>query len=114
MIRVLSRFLNSLRTGPVPVVTCYHPAMIQPSRFPMIDELLDPVSRCLTQDVARSIASLRAASDVQHKLDDFAEKSTEGTLTAEERGEYEACVRAINFISILQMKAHAAINGTQG
>jgi len=57
---------------------------------------------------------LRAAPDVQQKLDDFGEKSTEGTLTVEERAEYEACVRAISFISILQMKARAAINGTQG
>jgi len=88
--------------------------MIQPSRFAIIDELLDPVSRCLTPDVARNIAGLRAAPDVQQKLDNFAEKSTEGTLTAEECAEYEACVRAINFISILQMKARAAINSTQG
>jgi len=78
----------------------------------MVDELLDPVSKCLTPEVARSIAGLRAAPDVQQKLDDFADKSTEGTLTTEERAEYEACVRAINFISLLQMKARAALNGT--
>lgn len=65
-------------------------------------------------DVARSIAGLRAAPDVQQKLEDFANKSTEGTLTVEEHAEYEACVRAINFISILQMKARAAIYATQG
>jgi len=78
----------------------------------MVDELLDPVSKCLTPEVARSIAGLRAAPDVQQKLDGFADKSTEGTLTTEERAEYEACVRAINFISLLQMKARAALNGT--
>ncbi|HQZ64395.1 MAG TPA: hypothetical protein PLY87_04935 [Planctomycetaceae bacterium] len=44
----------------------------------------------------------------------FADKSTEGTLTTEERAEYEACVRAINSISLLQMKSRAAINGTKG
>ncbi|HRA86521.1 MAG TPA: hypothetical protein PK992_00575 [Planctomycetaceae bacterium] len=86
--------------------------MIQRTNFAMVDELLDPVSKCLTPEVARSIAGLRAAPDVQQKLDDFADKSTEGTLTTEERAEYEACVRAINFISLLQMKARAALNGT--
>lgn len=86
--------------------------MIQPSSFPVIDELFDPVSRCLTPDVARNIAGLRATPSVQQKLDDFAEKSTEGTLTAAERAEYEACVRAINFISLLQMKARAVVAGT--
>ena len=86
--------------------------MIQRTNFPMVDELLDPVSICLTPEVARNIAGLRAPPDVQQKLDDFAEKSTEGIMTPEERAEYEACVRAINFISLLQMKARAAINGT--
>ena len=86
--------------------------MIQPSSFPVIDELLDPVSRCRTPDVARSIAGLRATPSLQQKLNDFAEKSTKGTLTAEERAEYEACVRAINFISLLQMKARAVVAGT--
>ena len=88
--------------------------MIQPSSFPVIDELFDPVSRCLTPDVARSIAGLKATPNVQQKLDDLAEKSTEGTLTAEERAEYEACVRAINFISLLQLKARAVISGISG
>ena len=73
--------------------------MIQLSSFPVIDELFDPVSRCLTPDVARNLVELRATPSVQQKLDDLAEKSTEGTLTDEERAEYEACVRAINFIS---------------
>jgi len=54
--------------------------MVQSSRFPIVDELLDPVSECLTPDVARSIAGLRAAPDVQQKLDDFAEKSTRASL----------------------------------
>jgi len=39
--------------------------------FPNVDELFDPVSRCLTPEVARSIAGLRAAPDVQKKLDEL-------------------------------------------
>ncbi|MEJ7592769.1 MAG: hypothetical protein WKF77_14570 [Planctomycetaceae bacterium] len=44
-----------------------HSGIIQPSSFPVIDELFDPVSRCLTPDVARSISGLRATPSVQQK-----------------------------------------------
>jgi hypothetical protein len=79
------------------------------SSVAVLDELLDPVSRCLTPDVARRIVGLRASADVQQKLDDFAEKSTAGTLTETERAEYETCLRAINFIGVLQAKARKLI-----
>lgn len=76
----------------------------------VLDELFDPVSRCLTPDVARRIAGLRASPQVQQTLDDLAEKSTEGTLTDTERADYETYVRAINFIGLLQAKARAVIS----
>ena len=75
----------------------------------VLDELFDPVSRCLTPDVARRIAGLRASPHVQETLDELAEKSTEGTLTDAERADYETYVRAINFIGLLQAKARAVI-----
>jgi len=85
--------------------------MSQPSPPTVLDELLDPISRCLSPDVARRIAGLRASPQVQQKMDDFAEKSTKGTLTAAERTEYETCVRAIDFIGLLQAKARAVAVG---
>lgn len=86
--------------------------MIQPSAHSIVDELFDPVGHCLTPDVAQRLAELRATPQVQEKLDEFAEKSSEGTLTAEERMQYEASLRAINFISLLQHKAQALISRT--
>ena len=64
----------------------------------VLDELWDPVGRCLTRDVAKSIAQVRAPKLVQQKLEQFAEKSTEGTRTPEEQTEYETYVRSINVI----------------
>lgn len=84
--------------------------MIQPSNNSVVDLLLDPVGNCLTREVAERLVGLRATPQVQEKLDEFAEKSSEGTLTAEERVEYEASLRAINFISALQRKARAMIS----
>ena len=86
--------------------------MIQPSAHSVVDELLDPVGQCLTVEVAGRLAGLRAPPQVQEKLDALAEKSAEGTLTAEERLQYEASLRAINFISLLQLKARALISRT--
>jgi hypothetical protein len=56
-------------------------------------------------EVARRISSLRAPDCVQERIDELAEKSSEGTLSADERAEYEAWVRAINWLGILQAKA---------
>ena len=83
--------------------------MSQPFPSTVLDELLDPVNRCLRPDVARRIAELRASPQVRQKMDDFAEKSTAGTLTVAERMEYETCVRAIDFIGVLQAKARVVI-----
>ena len=76
----------------------------------VLDELFDPVSQCLTPDVARRIAGLRASPQVQQILDKLAEKSTEGTLSDAERSDYETYVRAINFIGLLQAKARSVIS----
>jgi hypothetical protein len=75
------------------------------SNSAVLDQVLDPLTRCLTPEVARRIAGLRASADVQQRIDELADKSSEGTLSPEERSEYETWVRAINFVGILQAKA---------
>ena len=77
---------------------------------PLLDDLLDPVCRCLTPEVAARIVGLRASPQVQQKLDELAEKSSEGTLTDLERSEYETYIRAINFIGLLQAKSRLLIS----
>lgn len=70
-----------------------------------LDEVLEPIARCFTPEVARQIAELRAAPTLQTQLDELASKANEGKLTEEERKQYEAYVEAIDVISILQAKA---------
>jgi hypothetical protein len=79
-----------------------------------IDRILDPVSRCLTPEVARALVSLRADAETQERLDVLAERSTEGSLTPPEREEYTAYVSAIDFLSVLQAKARAVLAGAPG
>src|SRR5947209_5182188 len=71
----------------------------------MLERILAPVSRCLTPEAARQLVEARADSTAQGRIDELADKCTEGALTPAERAEYEAYVAAGTVIAILQ--AHA-------
>lgn len=71
----------------------------------VLDEMLEPVSRCLNIDAARSLVALQVDERTQARVDELAEKCNEGQLTPEERSEYEAYVQANTLIGILQAKA---------
>jgi hypothetical protein len=79
--------------------------MSQPTETRILDRLLDPVTRCLTLEVARQLVALRTDPQFQERLDALADKCTEGELSPEEREEYETYVRSIQIIGILQAKA---------
>ena len=84
---------------------------MEASAFSALQRILDPVGRCLTPDVARALLGLRADAETQARLEELADKSTEGTLTEAERGEYDAYVSAIDFLTVLQSKARAMLAG---
>lgn len=75
------------------------------SKTSALSRFLDPVTSLLTPEVARRIVDFRAEAQTQARLDELAEKSNEGLLSPEERTEYEGYVRAIDLITILQLKA---------
>jgi len=75
----------------------------------VLDRLLDPVSRCLSKDAARALIGVRADAQTQARVQELAEKCNEGTLTPEERSEYESYVMAANIVAILQAKARARL-----
>lgn len=79
--------------------------MTKPTVPITLDALLEPLSRCLDAESARRILEFRVDPVVQARLDILAEKSNEGTLSDDERAEYEAAINAADFISILKLKA---------
>lgn len=79
------------------------------SRSNLIDELIDPLGRCLSPEVARKIADLRADKQLQDRIQLLGQKCNEGELTAEETAEYETIVRFTKFISTLQSKARTLL-----
>lgn len=75
----------------------------------VLSQLLEPVGRMMPLEFAKGLVELRASPEVQGRIDELAEKSNEGLLTAGEKAEYEAYVDAIDVISILQAKARGAL-----
>ena len=71
----------------------------------VLDGLLDPLNRCLDAESARRVVELRLPPLVQERIDTLGERANEGSLTAEERAEYEALINTADFISILKLKA---------
>ena len=72
--------------------------------------MLDPLRDCLTPAMARRLVKFRADTATQARVDELATKCNEGELTPKER-EYEAYVRAIHLVSILQSKARMILAG---
>jgi hypothetical protein len=75
----------------------------------MLDRLLDPIGRRLSEDVARALLALPVDPEVQARLRFLGDASSAGTLTPTERAEYEAIVGAIDFVAVLQAKARHLI-----
>jgi hypothetical protein len=74
--------------------------------------LLEPIGQCITPETARKLLELRADPALQAEVDALADKSTAGTLTAEEREKYESYIAAASIIAILQSKARALLKPT--
>ena len=70
-----------------------------------LERVLAAVGQCLDRQSAESLLRLRADTEMQGRIEELADKCTEGRLTPEERDEYEALIRVGNFVAILQAKA---------
>jgi len=73
----------------------------------VLEEMLEPVTRAFSRDVAQALVNVRASEAAQTRITELAEKCNEGLLTPEERMQYESYVHAVDLISVLQGKARA-------
>ncbi len=71
----------------------------------VLDQFLDPPSRCLDSESARRVLALGVSASVQERVDTLAERANEGLLSDDERAEYEALINAEDFVAILKLKA---------
>jgi len=76
----------------------------------VLDQFLDPLSRCLDTESARRVLALGVPAAVQARVDTLAELANEGLLTDDERAEYEATVNAEDLVAILKLKARRQLS----
>jgi hypothetical protein len=67
--------------------------------------MIDPITRVFTPDSSRELLEVRADDETQRRIDELADKCNEGTLTADERDEYQRFVSWFNVMTVLQAKA---------
>lgn len=75
----------------------------------VLSQLLEPIGQIMPREFARELASLKASPETQARLEELAERNTEGELSDDERAEYLSYVDAIDMISLLQAKARSAM-----
>jgi hypothetical protein len=80
----------------------------------ILDRVLEPVGAALGPETARRIIGLRPDAEAQRRIDELADRANEGTLTQDERGEYEALIAAATVVRLLQAKARAVLAGSNG
>ena len=69
------------------------------------DRAVDPVMGFFTREQAESLVAYRGDDSLRARIEELAEKSTEGELTDKELADYEGYVRANKFVATLQAKA---------
>jgi hypothetical protein len=78
-----------------------------------LNSVLDPLSECLDGESARCFIELRISPSVEARMDTLVERANEGLLTGDERDEYEALVNALDFISIIKLKARTRLTSNR-
>ena len=92
----------------------YLQIMKDASSFEVLNDLLEPLSRCLDAESARRVAEFRVGPIVEEKIRVLAEKANEGLLNDDERADYEAIVNTADIISILKLKAERYLKSNGG
>ena len=77
------------------------------------ERMLQPVTDCLTPEVAHRIIAARLDVETQGRIDELAGKANRGTLTQEEKDEYSQFVEYIDVIGIIKAKAQSLLGRTR-
>lgn len=74
----------------------------------VLHRVLEPILRSLPPEAARQIVRAEADEDLQRRVEELASIANEGTLTPQERSEYEAYVDAGDIMATLLAREQAA------
>jgi hypothetical protein len=79
----------------------------------LLTRMLRPDDAALSAELASHILSLDFTDEERATVEALGDKSSAGTLTPEERAEYEWYVLLGDFLAILQLKARASLKKHQ-
>lgn len=78
--------------------------------LPSIERILEPVTACLTPEVAQRIVEVRLDDPfMMQRLEFLREKANEGTLTEQERTEYEGFVEGNDLLMLIKDQARSML-----
>ena len=77
------------------------------------EQAIRPLMEIVLVDKKDAIIGFRAHPRVQARIEELAQKSTEGQLTDDERAEYAGFVRANKFVAILKRQARRLASPSQ-
>ena len=80
----------------------------------VVGQLLGPRGDCLTPESARRLLALKADPKLQARVDDLAERHSQGALTPDEQAEYGSYVSFDTFVAILKSKARQLLAADRG
>jgi len=72
---------------------------------PLVDELLAPLERKLSPEIARLFADWELSPETEARMDDLGDKANDGKLTSEEDAELRAFILLCERLSILKLKS---------
>jgi len=65
----------------------------------------DVIASCFDQEFAKKLIAYRGNDKLQAKIDDFADRNTEGKLSSSELVEYRELIEVIGWFSVMQARA---------
>lgn len=78
--------------------------------LPSIERILEPVTACLTPKVAQCIVDVRLDDPfMMQRLEFLRDKANEGTLTEQERAEYEGFVEGNDLLMLIKDQARSVL-----
>lgn len=78
--------------------------------LPTIERMLEPLTACLTPEVAQRIVDVRLDDpSTTERLEYLREKANEGTLTDQERVEYEGFVEGNDLLMLIKDQARSVL-----
>jgi hypothetical protein len=78
--------------------------------LPSIERILEPITACLTPEVARRIVDVQLDDPLMmERLEFLREKANEGTLTEQERAEYEGFVEGNDLLMLIKDQARSVL-----